>query len=197
MPPAVNTTSAGRGAEQLGDRLPGLLERGLRRPGRRVAARRVAERAREERRPSPRPPRAASAWSRRDRGRRRRVHAPSLRSASVYGRVSRLAASDDRRPGITVTPPGDTPDVSTQLRLVEAPEPASAPARAAEARRRHEGRQAARPRRGHRRRAPRRSTGATGASTPAPARVGRAGVAARPPGARGGRAPPRSSRQAS
>ena len=41
---------AGLGAEERRDLLPGLLERGLRRPGRRVAAARVAERAPQERR---------------------------------------------------------------------------------------------------------------------------------------------------
>ena len=50
VPPAVNTTSAGADAEQLGDLLPGLLERRLGRPRRGVAAARVAERALQERR---------------------------------------------------------------------------------------------------------------------------------------------------
>ena len=56
-------------AEQLGDLLPGLLERRLRRPRRRVAARSGCRTCPAGTAPSPRPPRAASAWWRRDRGR--------------------------------------------------------------------------------------------------------------------------------
>ena len=130
---------AGAGPEQPGDLLPGLLERGLGRAGRRVPAATGCRRRRQERRPSRRPPRAAHrAWWRRGPGTTtaRRFTLPKSTKRRARRRAGNLAGAAAYRPasdGISVTPPGDTPDVTTQLRLVEAPgrsEPRAASKRA-------------------------------------------------------------------
>ena len=120
LPPPVKTISAGGRAEEGRRSARGPSSSAvLGRAGGGVAPGRVAERARRGRAPSPRPPRAASGWWRRGRGRRNRP-LRGLRDGVFTGQVYGA--------GITVTPPGDTPHVTTQLRLVEPPEPGPRPA---------------------------------------------------------------------